>query len=107
MAPAQRAAWDAYLTLTLGLLPALLDDRLDSTVNTQLGGVTTRVMQYAPLWGEHGPILVAAVKSAVRLYRAGERGDLIALLRATADRLYLLSASRTPPRRDGRDPTTP
>jgi hypothetical protein len=107
VAAAQRTAWDTYLKLTFDLLPILLDDGPDSTVNSQLGSVTARVMWYAPLWGEHGPMLVAAVKSAVRLFRAGERGDLIDLLRTTADRLYLLSASRTPPRRDGRGPTTP
>jgi hypothetical protein len=112
VAPAQLAAWDAYVILTTGLLPALHKDALqtdqaDSAVNTQLGGVATRVLRYAPLWGEHGPMLVAAVKSAVRLYRAGERSDLLDLLRVMADRLYLLSAGPTRPRRDGRDPATP
>ncbi len=112
MVAAQRAAWDAYLTLTTGLLPALRMDALqrdqpDSPVNTQLGGVATRVLRYAPLWGEHGPMLEAAVGSAIRLYRAGQRSDLLDLLQAMADRLYLLSADPNLPRRDGRDPAAP
>jgi hypothetical protein len=105
VAAARRAAWDAYLTLATSLLPALREEQAESTVNAKLGGVAGRILRYAPLWGEHGPMLVAAAKSAIRLYRAGERDDLVALLQATADRLYLLSASRTPPG-DGRDPTT-
>ena len=105
--PARRAAWDTYLTLTTNLLPALRTEQPDSTVNTRLGGVATRIMRSAPLWGEHGPMLTAAARSAIRLYRTGEHDDLVTLLQATADRLYLLSASRTPPRPDGRDPTTP
>ena len=107
MAPARRAAWDTYLTVTTILLPALRQERFDSTVSTKLSGVATRIMRYAPLWGEHGPMLVAAARSAIRLYRTSEHDDLVALLQTTADRLYLLSASRTPPPHDGRDPTTP
>jgi hypothetical protein len=102
VAPARRTAWDAYLNLTTGLLPALRQERPDSTVSTKLGGVATRIMRYAPLWGEHGPMLTAATRSAIRLYRAGEHDDLVALLQATADRLYLLSASRIPPPRNDR-----
>jgi hypothetical protein len=110
--PAQRAAWDAYLAVTTGLLPALRGDDLqgdrpDSAVNTQLGGVATRLLRYAPLWGAHGPMLEAAVTSAIRLYRAGQRSDLLDLLQVMADRLYLLSADPNLPGRDGRDPAAP
>ena len=103
MVPAQRAAWDAYLALTTGLLPALRTDPLhsdqpDSAVNTQLGGMATRIRRYALLWGEHGEMLVAAVTSAIRLYRAGQRSDLLDLLQVMADRLYLLSADPNLPK---------
>ena len=46
-------------------------------MNTQLGGLATRLLRYAPLWGAHGPMLEAAVTSAIRLYRAGQRSDLL------------------------------
>jgi len=52
-------------------------------------------------------MLEAAVRSAIRLYRAGQRSDLLDLLQAMADRLYLLSADPNLPRRDGRDPAAP
>jgi hypothetical protein len=107
MAPARRAAWDTYRILTTSLLPALRQEQPDSTVNAKLGGVATRIVWYAPLWGEHGPMLTAASRSAIRIFRGGERDDLVALLYAVADRLYVLSAGGTPSRPDGRDPTTP
>jgi hypothetical protein len=107
VAVARRAAWDTYLALTTSLLPALREERSDTTVNTSLGGVVIRIRRYAPLWGAHGPMLLAAARSAIRLHRAGERDDLVALVQATADRLYLLSATQTPPGREGPDPTTP
>jgi hypothetical protein len=102
----RRAAWDAYLTLTNGLLPILDTDQAHARVSTALADVTERVECSAPLWGDHGPMLVAALKSATRLYRAEEHSDLRELLRIVADRLYLLSARRTRPRRDGSDPAT-
>ncbi len=108
MAPAQCAAWDAYLTLTRGLLPALDDDHVDAaTLNAQLGGVAIRILRYAPLWGEHGPMLLAALHSAVRLHRGGDRADLADLLRALANRLYLLSAGPRLPGRDRHDHSNP
>ena len=105
MASAQCAAWDAYLDLTRGLLPALHDDQVDfGSLNSQLGAVATRILRFAPLWGGHGPMLVAALHSATRLHRAGDRADLADLLWVMANRLYLLSAG---PRRDGRDRSAP
>ena len=107
MAPAQRTAWDTYLTVTRGLLPALYYDRVDAAaLNPQLGGVAVRILRYAPLWGEHGPMLVSALHSAVRLHRAGDRDDLADLLHAMANRLYVLSAGPGPRRRDGHDRST-
>ena len=96
IAPAQRAAWDAYLTLTTDLLPALRANPAEATVNAQLGGVAKRILRAAPLWGGNGPMLVCAVQSAVRLYRAGEQDDLLDLLRVVADRLYVLSVRSGP-----------
>jgi len=98
MAPAQCAAWDTYLDLTHRLLPALRDGQADlGVLNPQLGGVAARILRYAPLWGEPGPMLVAALHSATQLHRAGDRAELADLLWVMADRLYLLSAA---PRRD-------
>jgi hypothetical protein len=106
-APAQSAAWDAYLTLTTGLLPALHREQVDSeTVKSQLGAVATRILRYAPLWREHGAMLVAALHSAMRLYRESSN-DLAGLLHAVADRLYLLSAGAGLPHHDSDDPATP
>lgn len=108
MSAAQRTAWDAYLTLTRGLLPALDDAQIDAAaLGCQLDGVTIRLLRYAPLWGEHGPMLLAAMQSAVRLHRRGDRADLGDLLRAMANRLYLLSADPRLPDRGGHDRGTP
>jgi hypothetical protein len=86
--------------LTTGLLPLLIGDRIDDVaVNPALGEVATRILRYAPLWGEPGAMLVAAVHSAVRLYRRGEQRDLADLLRVVADRLYVLSAGGGLPHR--------
>jgi hypothetical protein len=100
---AQRAAWDTYLAVTSSLLPVLdLDLAVrDAAVNPRLGAVVVRLRRYAPLWGGHGPMLVSAGHSAIRLYRRGDWSDLTALLHAVADRLFMLSAG--PPRpRQGR-----
>jgi hypothetical protein len=108
MSAAQRAAWDAYLALARGLLPALGDDQVDAAALTsQLDGVAIRLLRYAPLWGEHGPMLLAAAQSAVRLHRRGERADLTDLLQAMANRLYLLSADPLLLERDGHDRNPP
>ena len=105
MPAARRAAWDAYVTLTNGLLPVLRTGQAPEAVSTNLGMVATRVLRYAPLWDEQGPMLAAALRSAIRLHRAGERGDLLELLQVVADRLYLLSARRSLPRGGSCDPT--
>lgn len=108
MAPAQCAAWDSYLDVTHRLLPALRDDQADlGALNPQLGAVAARVLRYAPLWGEHGPMLVAALHSATQLHRAGDRVELADLLWVMANRLYLLSATPRLPRRDGLDRSAP
>ena len=108
MAPAQCAAWDSYLDVTHRLLPALRDDQADlGALNPQLDAVAIRIVRYAPLWDEHGPMLVAALHSAMRLHRAGDRTELADLLWVMANRLYLLSATPRLPRRDGRDRSAP
>ena len=78
--PSARAAWDTYLALTDRLLPALagIDDR--AVLNAYLGAVVIRIRRYAPMWGGHGPMLIAAAHSAVRLYRDGDDDALTALL---------------------------
>jgi hypothetical protein len=91
MAPARRAAWDAYLAVR-ALLPVITGDcGHGPTINAQFGGVVIRIRRYAPLWGEDGSMLTAAAHSAVRIYRGGDRDQLADLLSAIADRLYLLS----------------
>lgn len=93
MAPGRRAAWDAYLAVRR-LVPVITDDRgHDPAINAQLGGVVVRIRRYAPLWGEDGSMLTAAVYAAVRIYRRGDRDQLTDLLQAMADRLYLLSVA--------------
>jgi hypothetical protein len=92
MPPARQAAWDAYLAVTTGLLPAVVDEcAYGPAVNAKLGGVVIRINRYAPMWGEHGPMLAAAARSAVRVYRTGNRDDLTGLLLTIAGRLYALS----------------
>jgi hypothetical protein len=80
MSAAQRTAWDAYLTLARGLLPALGDDQVDAA---------------------------ALTSEAVHLHRRGDRADLTDLLRAMANRLYLLSAGPRLPDRNGGDRNPP
>jgi hypothetical protein len=95
----ERAAWDTYFAVTTSLIPALSVElaRRDATVNPRLGAVVLRIHRYAPMWGEHGPMLASAGRSAVRLYRHGEWSDLAALLAVIAERLYMLSLGRPPP----------
>jgi len=91
MAPARRAAWDAYLAVR-NLLSMIVDECVHGPeINAQLGGVVDRIRRYAPLWGEDGSMLAAATHSAVRIYRGGDCDQLAGLLHAVADRLYLLS----------------
>jgi hypothetical protein len=104
MSEAQRTAWETYLTLTRGLMPALNDDQIDAAaLNSQLGAVATRILRYAPLWGRHGRMLLAALRTAVRLHHRGDRADLQELLHAMGERLYLLSADPHLPDRDRHD----
>lgn len=99
--PPQRAAWDTYLAVTKSLLPALTDNGDAETINPRLGGVVIRIRRYAPMWGEHGPMLIAAMHSAIRLYRRGDRDDLVSLLQTMACRLFLMSVRRRPANHPG------
>jgi hypothetical protein len=90
----QQAAWETYLAVTERVLPVLEDfpaTDADAITNRRLGGVVIRIRRHAPLWGEHGPILIAAAASAVRLYRRGHITALRDLLQVIAHRLYQLS----------------
>ena len=108
MVPAQNAAWDAYLTVARDLLPTVHDNRADdATINVRLGGAATRILRYAPLWGEHGSMLRAALHSAVRLHRDGDRSGLAELVQAMGDRLFLLSIDPGSPRGGGRGRKSP
>ncbi|MEV0569941.1 hypothetical protein [Dactylosporangium sp. NPDC050588] len=107
MPAAQRTAWDAYLTVTGGLLPAVGGEPIrGATIGCELRGFVVRIERYAPLWGADGPMLLAAVRAAQALHQRGDRTALADLLRAMADRLYLISArpspSRCEPRARGR-----
>ena len=99
---AQRAAWDTYFAVTTSLIPALGVEpaRRDATVNPRLGAVVLRIHRHAPMWGEHGPMLACAGRSAIRLYRHREWSDLAAILAAIAERLYLLALGLPPPRQE-------
>ncbi|BCB84784.1 hypothetical protein [Phytohabitans suffuscus] len=108
LATGQSAAWGAYQVVTGGLLPALRAQPVDSrAVTAQLGAVATRVVRHSPLWGEHGPMLMAALHCAMRHYRAGDHGELTDLAHAIGDRLYLLSAAPSRPRPDHDQPAPP
>jgi hypothetical protein len=87
--PAQQAAWDAYLAVAAELLPALEVGRDD--VPAALQAVTVRIRRYAPLWGPHGPMLLAAADSARRLHDCGDTSSLTELACAVAQRLFWLS----------------
>ncbi|MDQ7910440.1 hypothetical protein RB614_38695 [Phytohabitans sp. ZYX-F-186] len=107
-APAQSTAWEAYRVVTDGLLPALRGGAVDSgAVRSQLGAVAARIERYSPLWGEHGPMLLAALRCAMGLYRAGDRDELTVLAHAMGDRLYLLSASPGRRRHPSDEPAPP
>ncbi len=96
--PGQQAAWDTYLAVTRKLLPILNDfpaTDADAIANHRLGAVVIRIHRYAPMWGEHAPILIAAAGSAVRLYRHGDIPALRDLLQVLAHRLYQLSTGQT------------
>jgi hypothetical protein len=101
----QQAAWDAYVSITVGLLPVLYDDSGTdgwAQVNPRLGGAVVRIRRYAPMWEGDGPMLVAAASSAIRLYRHGDRPALITLAHAMAHRLFLLTIGADPPQDPGR-----
>ena len=92
MEPARRAAWDAYLTVRVGLLPDL--DALpvgDRRVAAKLAGLAVRIHQHAPLWADYGARLVTVVGHARQLLRAGDRAGLTAVLRVMALWLFRLS----------------
>ena len=104
MAPAQSAAWDAYLAVSRDLLPTVYDMHAEAaTINVRLGRAAKRILRHAPLWGDHGSMLCAALDSAVRLHRDGDRSGLAELVQAMGDRLFLLTIDPGLPQRGSRD----
>jgi hypothetical protein len=105
---AQCAAWDAYRSVSTGLLPALYGNEIGSAeVKSQLGAVAIRIVRYWPLWGAHGAMLIAALHSAMRLYRQGDGDELTGMIQDIGDRLYLLSASPDRQHHRSEDPAPP
>ena len=101
----QQAAWDAYVSITVGMLPVLYDEEGSdgwAQVNPRLGGVAVRIRRYASMWDHDGPMLTAAASSAIRLYRHGDRPALIALAHAMAHRLFLLAVGTGRPQHPAR-----
>ncbi|GFJ96649.1 hypothetical protein Prum_102910 [Phytohabitans rumicis] len=97
--PARRAAWDAYLVVTVELLPALDRDSVDAWhVVAELTGLAASIRLWAPGWGPTGAVLAAAIDTALRLRRDGHHNDLARLLRVLAPRLFRLSSGRPNPR---------
>jgi hypothetical protein len=94
MPTARHTAWNAYQTVARELLPAVEGPRLR--------GFVARVQQDAPMWGEDGPMLLAALRGVVLLHRCGDHAGVVELLRAVADRLYVVSAGPGPARPGGR-----
>ncbi|WP_426513645.1 hypothetical protein ACPPVO_25385 [Dactylosporangium sp. McL0621] len=102
MPAAQRTAWAAFLMVTRGLLPAVDDERMPAaTEDGDLLRFALRIERDAPLWGEHGPMLLAALRDVQAMRWGGDRADLADLLRVMAHRLYVISAGPRPPRHDG------
>ncbi|WP_327010532.1 hypothetical protein OHA72_26680 [Dactylosporangium sp. NBC_01737] len=100
MPAAQRTAWDAYLTMTRRLLPAVNDETIrPAATHGELRGLVVRIERYAPLWGEHGPMLLAALRG---IPEGSDRADVAELLQVIADRLYLISIGPLQSRRDRR-----
>jgi hypothetical protein len=92
MTPARRAAWEAYLAITGELLPAISDEYSHGpAMGARLDDLVVEMTRHAWLWGSQGRMMIAAARSAVRIFRNGDREELIALLRSMAHRLYLLS----------------
>jgi hypothetical protein len=92
METGRRAAWDAYLTVRVGLLPDL--DALpvgDRRVAAKLAGLAVRIYRHAPLWADHGDRLVTVVSHARELQRADDRAGLTAVLRVMVLWLFKLS----------------
>lgn len=97
--PARRAAWDAYLAITVELLPTLERDPVDvGQVTAELTGLAARIQLWAPNWGRTGAVLAAATHTALRLRRAGHHHDLARLLHVIALRLFRVSSGRANPR---------
>lgn len=104
--PARAAAWDAYLAVTCGLLPALGDGTDDREVDAWLGRLTMRFRRYAPMWHDHGPILVRDVYEAIDCHETGDYDRLDQQLRAVAARLFAVSSGRAPQWRRYQPPST-
>jgi hypothetical protein len=99
---ARRAAWDAYLVVTVDLLPYLdLDHDHDDAwhVTAELTSLATRIRMWAPGWGSTGAVLCAAINTALRLHRDRHHSDLARLLRVVAARLFRVSSRRSNPAR--------
>lgn len=97
----RRAAWDAYLTLAEGLLPALRNGDSDDAINPLLGRVVIHIHRHAPMWATDGLMLVAAASGAVRLLRQSDHDGLVDLSTAMAHRLFLLSVGPNRPHHPG------
>ncbi|WP_435126012.1 hypothetical protein [Micromonospora tulbaghiae] len=92
MEPSRRAAWDAYLTLRVGVLPEL--DALpvrDHRVAARLAGLAVRIHEHAPLWADYGARLVAVVSRVRELQRVGDRSGLTGLLWVMVRWLFRIS----------------
>lgn len=97
--PARRAAWDAYLLITVDLLPVLDHSPVDTRqLAATLTGLTVRIHTWASVWGGTGTVLAAAVTTAQRLRRNGHHADLARLLRVIARSLFRISSRRPNPR---------
>ncbi|GLI02738.1 hypothetical protein [Phytohabitans aurantiacus] len=98
--PARRAAWDAYLVVTVDLLPDLDGDHINyGRVSVDLTSLATRIRLWAPGWGPTGQVLAAAISTALRLHRDGHHNDLARLLRVIAARLFRVASRRSNPAR--------
>jgi len=87
------AAWDAYLALTCGLLPAL-DGTDDRAVNAGLGGLAVRIRRYAPLWPGQGPRLLNQTYEAIGCWQRGDYDRLAEHLDTLAADLFTISSGR-------------
>jgi hypothetical protein len=97
--PARRAAWQAYLLVTLQLLPAVRDAPVgDRDTAILFADLIAHLRTHARSWAAAAPRFSAVTGRAWDMYRHGDRAGAAVLLRVLAGWLFHLSRGSTTPR---------